>query len=135
MGEKKLCVHKKWRLGWRDGMPCKNKAKYGEYCGVHSPEKKKERAAARGPTQWELDVAARKAEHERVKALESSHAELLEALLAIHETLSFYEDSEEKLEGIKNHVVLINAEPPDGDFQTMLSVAVNALAKLAMEKK
>lgn len=71
----------------------------------------------------------------RIATLESSHAELLEALKAIYEILAFYEGSEEKPMDISNHVVLINAEPPDGDFQTMLSVAVNALAKLAMKEK
>ena len=135
MGEKKKCIKEVWNgVRWTH-IRCTNRAKYGEFCGVHSPEKQKERRDARGPAQWELDMAAKKAERERITRLESSHAELLGALLAIHETLSFYENSEEKLDSIKNHVVLINAEPPDGDFQTMMSVAVNALAKHAMKVK
>jgi hypothetical protein len=55
--------------GWRS-YPCGRKAKYGDYCGIHSPEQKMKRAKARGPTQFERDWAARKAEMERVKGLE-----------------------------------------------------------------
>ena len=80
MGENKLCIHAEWRSGWRDGLTCKNKAKYGDYCGVHSPEKQKERAAKRGPSIWEIEYKRRNQEQERVKSLESSHAELLGAL-------------------------------------------------------
>jgi hypothetical protein len=59
---------------------CPNRAKYGDYCGVHSPEKRKERMAKRdaerGPTRWDIEAAERK----RVKALETSHAEVLKAI-------------------------------------------------------
>ena len=83
MGEKKTCAASVTdRDGW-DTYDCMNPAKYGDYCGVHSPEQKKKRAEARGPTQYELDMAARRSEQERVKALESSHADLLEALETI----------------------------------------------------
>ena len=71
---------------------------------------------------------------QRITTLESSHAELLEALKRIYGTLSFYEDSEEKLDGIKNRVVLINAEGPEGDFQDMLLWAREALKRAEEEK-
>lgn len=64
-----------------------------------------------------------------IASLKSSHAELLEALKRIYGTLSFYEDSEEKLEGIKNRVVLINAEGPEGDFQDMLRWAKEVITR------
>ncbi len=78
MGEKKQCAKMTWESWLMRAVQCPYRAKYGDYCGVHSPEKKKERAAARGPTQYESDRAAEKAERKRVEALESSHAELLE---------------------------------------------------------
>lgn len=45
---------------------CSNTAKYGDHCGVHSPEKQAERRKARGPTQFEREIAGiRKAEERR----------------------------------------------------------------------
>ena len=40
---------------------CQNIAKYGDYCGVHSPERQAERAQKRGPTQFEREATNRKA--------------------------------------------------------------------------
>ena len=80
MGEKKTCVEEIWNGALWSRFRCTNNAKYGDYCGIHSPEKQEERRKKRGPTQWELDMAAKKAERERITRLESSHAELLEAL-------------------------------------------------------
>ena len=62
------------------GHLCGNAAKYGEFCGVHSPEKKKEREANRGPTEFEKSCTRRKKERDHIATLESSHAELLEAV-------------------------------------------------------
>ena len=77
MGEKKLCIADVYSPGaWRSH-PCDNPAKYGDFCGIHCPDKKKERAAQSPMPQWERDFAHRKEEEKRVKALESSHAELL----------------------------------------------------------
>lgn len=39
--------------------PCANKAKYGAYCGIHSPQRIEERRIARGPTQFERNCAKR----------------------------------------------------------------------------
>lgn len=66
--------------------------------------------------------------------LESSHAELLEALKFIKDMLAFYEGSEEKLEGADTLVAVINAQGSDGDFQMMLSEARQAI-KNAEEKQ
>ncbi len=65
--------------GWRL-VQCENNAKYGDYCGVHSPEKQAERAKARGPTRYERDCASRKRERERVKGLEALNDALVQAL-------------------------------------------------------
>jgi hypothetical protein len=32
---------------------CSNPAKYGDFCGIHSPEKREKRARGRGPTEFE----------------------------------------------------------------------------------
>ena len=69
-----------------------------------------------------------------IKALESSHAELLEALKEIRDILAFHEGSDQKLGDRKNPVVLINAEYPGGDFPAMLSFARKAI-KNAEEKQ
>ena len=45
---------------WGRDFRCDNRAKYGDYCGIHSPEQKAKRAAKRGPTQFERECAARK---------------------------------------------------------------------------
>lgn len=83
MAEKKTCVDTVSDRGGWHSFPCPNPAKYGEFCGVHSPEKQKERAAKRdaerGPTQWEIETARRQKERERITTLETSHAELLGA--------------------------------------------------------
>ena len=67
MGDVKMCIETIWR-NWRS-LPCGKPAKYGDYCGIHSPEKKAERAKARGPTQWEVDCANRKAEADELATL------------------------------------------------------------------
>ena len=41
-------------------MPCRNPKKHGDYCGIHSPERKAARRAKRGPSRWERECAARK---------------------------------------------------------------------------
>ena len=45
--------------------------------GWHCPQKQKERAERRGPTEYEKTCERARKERARVKALESSHAELL----------------------------------------------------------
>ena len=67
--------------------------------------------------------------------LESSHAELLEALKYIQEMLAFYEGSEEKLKGADTLVAVINAQGSDGDFQMMLSEARQAITRATEEKQ
>ena len=74
MGDVKMCIET-IRRNWRS-LPCGKPAKYGDYCGIHSPEKKAERAKARGPTRWEVDCANRKAEADELATL---RAELEEA--------------------------------------------------------
>lgn len=112
MGEKKRCAKMKWEAWLGRLVQCPYRAKYGDYCGVHSPEKKKERAAARGPTQWELDNAARKAEFERIKALESSHADLLGAVRRLLHWPSMHttQSSDVQKAVIKLKKVIKNAE-------------------------
>ena len=55
---------------------CRNEARYGNYCGVHSPEKKSERAAKRGPTQFEQDLARNAALREELKQLRADNEQL-----------------------------------------------------------
>jgi hypothetical protein len=68
MSEKK-CIETIWvRDSWSGRRePCGRKAKYGDYCGIHSPEKKAERAKKRGHTRWERDMALREASNERIR--------------------------------------------------------------------
>jgi hypothetical protein len=67
---KKPCKDTVWQNVGALGItfPCPHPAKYGEYCGIHSPEKKAERAARRGPTRYERDCTARQNREDR-KAL------------------------------------------------------------------
>ncbi len=63
------CKTKVWR-GYQE-YQCSNSAKYGGFCGIHSPEKREERAAKRGPTQAEQDlsrIGARENELIRLRA-------------------------------------------------------------------
>ncbi len=55
------CIECVYSPGAFTGFRCSNRAKYGAYCGVHSPEKQAERAVKRGPTQWERECAIRDA--------------------------------------------------------------------------
>lgn len=60
MSDKKHCVEEVTsHSGW-DRSRCPNKAKYGDYCGTHSPERRAERAKKRGPTLYERESAMRK---------------------------------------------------------------------------
>ena len=58
------CRAKTWTDPWHPGR-CPNKVKYGEYSGVHAPEKRAERRKARGPSQLdqELAVLAKRKKH------------------------------------------------------------------------
>lgn len=49
---------------------CTNRAKYGPFCGIHSPEKKAERAAKRPPTDFERRLARAQREADERDALE-----------------------------------------------------------------
>lgn len=66
--------------GW-SRVRCGNIAKYGEYCGVHSPEKQEERRKKRRPTMAALKLAAtRRRSEEReflLKIAEDSRALLV----------------------------------------------------------
>lgn len=64
-----------------------------------------------------------------ITTLETSHAELLGALKAVYEILAFYEGSEEILCGVDNPLVVINAEPLNGDFPSMLIAARKAITR------
>lgn len=65
--------------GWRSSQ-CTNRKKFGDYCGTHSPEKKAERRKARGPTQFELEVAAARKRADRRQRLEAVVAAAREAI-------------------------------------------------------
>ncbi len=67
--------------------PCSNLARYGDFCGIHCPEKRAERAAKRGPTQWEKDCAER---DQRRRELDALKALLAEARTVVHRTGSRY---------------------------------------------
>ncbi len=56
--------------GWHSH-PCGRPAKYGDYCGVHSPERRAERAKQRGPTQFERDCAASAKGRKRISDMEA----------------------------------------------------------------
>jgi hypothetical protein len=56
-------------IGWRSSQ-CSNARKYGDLCGIHSPEKQAERAKKRGPTRFERECAARRKRATRERALE-----------------------------------------------------------------
>ena len=70
------CVKLLWR-NWHSTQ-CTNRRKFGDFCGVHSPEKKAERAKARGPTQYERDVARRKERRAQLDTLVSAAYGVLE---------------------------------------------------------
>jgi hypothetical protein len=52
---KDMCKAKLYGSTSYRGYQCANRAKYGDFCGTHSPEKKAERAAKRGPTWNDLE--------------------------------------------------------------------------------
>lgn len=49
----------------------------GQFCGVHDPERKKARAAKRGPRKWERQLAVEMA---RAEAIKQDREDLAEAL-------------------------------------------------------
>ncbi len=57
---------------------CSRNAKYGEYCGTHSPEKIAERKEKRGPNQYQKEVA-------REKKLYSDYKDVYAALVTVVE--------------------------------------------------
>ena len=96
MGDVKMCIET-IRRNWRS-LPCGKPAKYGDYCGIHSPEKKAERAKARGPTQWEVDCANRKAEADELATLRN---ELEKAEAAIDAVLNLYPNLENYIDSAR----------------------------------
>lgn len=46
------------------------------YCRTHDPELRRQRRLARGPTAWEREMAAKKAERERIEGIEADNAAL-----------------------------------------------------------
>ncbi len=77
------CVSTIRGIGGFRSFPCGNRARYGKYCGVHSPEKQAERAKARGPTQLDVEYAARATERDRVRDIEARLAVYDEAFVNI----------------------------------------------------
>lgn len=73
MTEKRMCIIEvsDASTGFFHRHPCKNSAKHGDYCGVHDPEKIKERTKKRGPTQFERDCAQRRKENEYLESLKT----------------------------------------------------------------
>lgn len=59
MSDKKRCAGRVWDSGHWHSWQCTHPAKHGDYCGQHSPEKKAERAARRGPSKFERESAMR----------------------------------------------------------------------------
>ena len=63
---------------------CAHRAKYGDWCGVHDPDRAAARAAKRGPTRFEREHAARKArERSRKAELDGLRAQLAAAQRAL----------------------------------------------------
>lgn len=64
---------------------CGKKASTSDgYCRTHDPKLREERRKARGPTAWEREMAAKKAERERIEGIEADNA-ALRARLALLE--------------------------------------------------
>ena len=113
MGEKKTCIEMMGSDWAYQRYRCPNRANHGEYCGVHSPEKQKERAAKRGPTLAEMDRDHRKEERDRVKALESSHADLLGVLTKIRDAFNSDLTNDQacsRVYFLANHAINMRAE-------------------------
>ena len=72
------CTERVWQsLRWATER-CPNPGKYASgKCGIHDPQKIKERAERRGPCQATRDARARNAERKRVETLEAEHKSLL----------------------------------------------------------
>lgn len=63
--------------------PCLNRAKYGDYCGTHCPERKKAREKARGPSKWDLERIKLKKKREHLEFLEEAHVKMFAALESV----------------------------------------------------
>lgn len=72
---------------------CYSRAKYGDHCGLHSQERKAERAVKRGPTQFERDLAKRQREKERLGALLEVVREISITSEALRNALEKYDSS------------------------------------------
>jgi hypothetical protein len=96
--------------GWRSH-PCRNNAKYGDYCGTHSPEKKAKRAKKRGPTECQLSSERRKAEANNLQALQDALRPFAEAAAEL--STSFGVRSVDKY--LFTHADLVRAKEVLGD--------------------
>ena len=74
------CTATVYPNGWIRGYQCTNAAKYGDHCGIHSPEKQAERREARGPTRFERELASIKAQGAKRRELEESNSRRLDIL-------------------------------------------------------
>lgn len=143
MGEEanqtKLCVDSVSGPGGWGVSPCGNKAKYGDYCGIHSPEQQAKRAKKRGPTQFEKDWMRRDKERKRVSDMETELARLRKVEEALIELggvacIGFYKGSDEKLDYTAsgehvpngNMVVVVNAD----DFNSWVKLCRTALGDI-----
>ena len=94
---KKCCEEVFDSLTWRNH-PCNNKGKVERdgkwYCGTHDPVAKKERAAKRGPTEWEREMQRRQDQRDRIAALEAENAELKLRLKEYADTTAEHHKSE-----------------------------------------
>jgi hypothetical protein len=101
---KKKCVervHNDYGVGHH---PCHNTAKFGEYCGVHDPEKRAERAAKRGPTQFERRWKAQKERQRRFDAVIDAARDILNPMRStegaetnLREALRLYDEAENEV--------------------------------------
>ena len=98
---KKICIKKVVDSTGYHFYPCANVAKYGDYCGVHSPEKRAERAAKRGPSKWERECAMRKEYREALDAVlrEARVAAAIMQLGRLHDALAAFDEVTQRIPG------------------------------------
>ncbi len=79
------CKDTVWNGTYSRSSPCPNNAKFGDYCGVHSPEEKARRRQERGPTLFERQLASSKRRERERNAKDRA----LKKLLGLVEEMRF----------------------------------------------
>ena len=91
------------------------------------------------PKQWSVDAGRRLSavvdDFQAARALAERYAALVKAAEHVEDILGFYEGSEEVIDEGGLPAIRLNAQGPEGDFQTMLAMTRDALAKLKGDRK